>query len=86
MDFSVSDKMQAIVGMMNEFVEKELIPLEPEFLGKSFREMVPVAGGEAAHGQTDGAVGAESSQGVWRYGPESCGARPGFRGPRAGAP
>jgi acyl-CoA dehydrogenase len=42
MDFSISDKMQAIVGMMDEFVKKELIPLEPEFLRKSFREMVPV--------------------------------------------
>jgi alkylation response protein AidB-like acyl-CoA dehydrogenase len=42
MDFTVSDKMQAIVGMMNEFVAKELIPLEPEFLRKSFREMIPV--------------------------------------------
>jgi alkylation response protein AidB-like acyl-CoA dehydrogenase len=41
MDFTVSDKMQAIVGMMNEFVDKELIPMEPEFLHKSFRDMVP---------------------------------------------
>ena len=42
MDFTVSDKMQAIVGMMREFVEKELIPLEPEFLVKDFRTMLPV--------------------------------------------
>jgi acyl-CoA dehydrogenase len=42
MDFSVSDKMQAIVKMMREFVDKELIPLEPEFLGKEFRTMLPV--------------------------------------------
>ncbi len=28
--------------MMDEFVEKEIIPLEPEFLTKTFREMLPV--------------------------------------------
>lgn len=42
MDFTVSDKMQAIVGMMREFVDRELIPLEPEFLGRDFRSMIPI--------------------------------------------
>lgn len=42
MDFAMSDKMQAVTGMMTEFVEKELIPLEPEFLIKDFRTMIPV--------------------------------------------
>ncbi len=28
--------------MMDEFVEKEIIPLEPEFLTRTFREMLPV--------------------------------------------
>ncbi len=42
MDFEVPDKMKAITSMMDEFVEKELIPLEPEFLHKTFREMLPV--------------------------------------------
>jgi acyl-CoA dehydrogenase len=42
MDFEVPDKIKAITGMMDEFVEKELIPLEPEFLHKTFREMLPV--------------------------------------------
>ena len=42
MDFSVSKKMQTILGMIKEFVQKELIPLEPEFLTKSFSEMLPV--------------------------------------------
>ena len=42
MDFAVSDKMQAVTGMMAEFVEKELIPLEPEFLVKDFKTMIPV--------------------------------------------
>jgi len=46
MDFNVSEKMQAAVGMMNEFVEGELIPLEPEFLTKSFRQMEPVMEGK----------------------------------------
>lgn len=42
MDFSVSEKMQTIIGMINEFVDKELIPLEAEFISKDFREMLPV--------------------------------------------
>ncbi len=42
MDFALSDKMQAVIGMMREFVKKELIPLEPEFLDRDFGEMAPV--------------------------------------------
>jgi len=42
MDFSLSDKMQAITGMIREFVDRELIPLEAEYLRKNFREMLPV--------------------------------------------
>jgi acyl-CoA dehydrogenase len=42
MDFTVPEKIKTIVGMMHEFVEKELIPLEPEFLTKNFRDMLPV--------------------------------------------
>jgi alkylation response protein AidB-like acyl-CoA dehydrogenase len=34
MDFSISDKMQTILGMINEFVDKELIPLENEYLAQ----------------------------------------------------
>ena len=41
MDFSMSEKMQTIIGMINEFVEKELIPLEPEFLTTPSRKMIP---------------------------------------------
>ncbi|MCK9197611.1 MAG: acyl-CoA dehydrogenase family protein, partial [Syntrophales bacterium] len=41
MDFAVSEKMQVIIAMMKEFVEKELIPLEPEFLRKEFRDLLP---------------------------------------------
>jgi acyl-CoA dehydrogenase len=42
MDFTVSGKMQTILGMIKEFVQKELIPLEPEFLTKPVPEMLPV--------------------------------------------
>jgi alkylation response protein AidB-like acyl-CoA dehydrogenase len=42
MDFTVSEKMQTILGMIKEFVQKELIPLEPEIMGKSFTEIEPV--------------------------------------------
>ncbi|MBF0303028.1 MAG: acyl-CoA dehydrogenase family protein [Desulfamplus sp.] len=42
MDFEVSDKIKIIVDMINEFVDKELIPLEPDFLNKDFTELLPV--------------------------------------------
>ncbi len=42
MDFKISDKIQTIVDMINEFVEKELIPLEPEFLAKDFKDLLPI--------------------------------------------
>ncbi len=41
MDFEISDRMKTILEMINEFVEKELIPLEPEFVNHDFKEMVP---------------------------------------------
>ncbi len=41
MDFSVSDKMKTILGMIDEFVDKELIPLEPEFMAKPARSLLP---------------------------------------------
>lgn len=41
MDFAVSDKMQTIIEMMDEFVEKELIPMEPVFFTQPFREILP---------------------------------------------
>lgn len=42
MDFSVSEKMQAIIAMIDEFVDKELIPLEADFQNREFVEMLPV--------------------------------------------
>jgi len=41
-DFKISGKIQTIVGMINEFVEKELIPLEPKFLAEDFKDLLPV--------------------------------------------
>jgi acyl-CoA dehydrogenase len=41
MDFTISDKMQTIIEMMDEFVEKELIPMEPVFFTQPFSEMLP---------------------------------------------
>jgi len=42
MDFSISEKMQLVLGMIDEFVDKELIPLEPEFTMHEFRDLLPV--------------------------------------------
>ncbi len=41
MDFTISEKMQTILGMIDEFIEKELIPMEPEFVTTEFKEMRP---------------------------------------------
>ncbi len=42
MDFAISDKMKTIIGMINEFVDKELIPLEHDFLTQDFTELEPI--------------------------------------------
>lgn len=42
MDFGASEKIKVIVSMIDEFVEKELIPLESEFLTHEISEMLPV--------------------------------------------
>ncbi|MDA3895973.1 MAG: acyl-CoA dehydrogenase family protein [Desulfobacteraceae bacterium] len=42
MDFAISEKMKTILEMVNEFVDRELIPLEPEMARLSFKEMLPV--------------------------------------------
>ncbi|HOK07481.1 MAG TPA: acyl-CoA dehydrogenase family protein [Syntrophales bacterium] len=42
MDFSVSDKMKAVLDLIREFVERELIPLEGEFLRRDFRDLLPL--------------------------------------------
>ncbi len=42
MDFAMAEKMQAITGLIREFVDRELIPLEAEYLKGDFLDMVPV--------------------------------------------
>jgi len=39
MEFSIDPKTQTILDMIREFMEKEVYPLEPHFLGNSFVEM-----------------------------------------------
>jgi acyl-CoA dehydrogenase len=41
MDFTVSEKLQTILDMMKEFVQKELIPMEYEFATRGFGAMLP---------------------------------------------
>ena len=41
MDFSLSEKMQTILGMISEFVNRELVPLEQEFLRAPFGSLLP---------------------------------------------
>ncbi|MBU2548559.1 MAG: acyl-CoA dehydrogenase family protein, partial [Proteobacteria bacterium] len=41
MDFTVSEKLQTILDMIQEFVEKELIPMEAEFSTKGFGGLLP---------------------------------------------
>jgi len=42
MDFEMPEKTKLIIGMIDEFVDKELIPLEPEFLNRNFKDLLPV--------------------------------------------
>ena len=42
MDFAISEKMQTILGMVKEFIDKEVIPLEQEFFGKPLAEVDPI--------------------------------------------
>ncbi|PIP40461.1 MAG: acyl-CoA dehydrogenase, partial [Desulfobacterales bacterium CG23_combo_of_CG06-09_8_20_14_all_51_8] len=42
MDFTITEKMKVILEMINEFVDKELIPLEPAFLAGNEAELAPV--------------------------------------------
>ena len=41
MDFTVSERLQTILDMMKEFVERELIPMEQEFVTRGFKAMLP---------------------------------------------
>ncbi len=41
MDFSLSEKTQTMLTMIDEFVTKDLVPMEEAFLRKPFRELLP---------------------------------------------
>ncbi len=41
MDFSLSEKMETILGMIGEFVKRELVPMEEDFLRYPFRSLLP---------------------------------------------
>jgi alkylation response protein AidB-like acyl-CoA dehydrogenase len=40
-DFSLSEKTQTMLGMIDEFVSTELVPMEEAFLRQPFRELLP---------------------------------------------
>ncbi len=42
MDFAVSANLQTMIRTIREFMHNEVYPLEPEFIDKGFREMLPV--------------------------------------------
>lgn len=42
MDFEIPEKTQIILEMVDEFIKKEIIPLEKEFLVRDIKEMLPV--------------------------------------------
>ena len=41
MDFTISERMETVLGMIREFVKKELQPLEFLFLAEPFRDLLP---------------------------------------------
>lgn len=41
MDFQISEDTQTILELINEFVDKELLPLEQDFLHRPWDELMP---------------------------------------------
>jgi len=41
MEFSIDERTQTVLEMVREFMQKEVYPLEPHFLFKSFKQMKP---------------------------------------------
>ncbi len=58
MDFEVPEKIKAITGMIDEFVDRETHPAGAGVLEQAFPELLPVVEGEAQMVKTDGALGA----------------------------
>ena len=48
MDFSMSEKMQTIVGMIRDFMKKEVYPIEPEFQHAGFKALEPLLNAKRA--------------------------------------
>ncbi len=42
MDFTVSENTQSMIRVIRDFMQKEVYPLERDFLAASFREMLPL--------------------------------------------
>jgi acyl-CoA dehydrogenase len=42
MDFSISQNLRTMSQTIREFMEREVYPLEPQFLNSSFREVLPI--------------------------------------------
>lgn len=42
MDFTITEKMKTILSMVDEFVQKELIPMEPLLLNNAFEQLAPI--------------------------------------------
>ena len=41
MDFQISERMEAALGLIREFGDRELVPMETAFLTKPFRSLLP---------------------------------------------
>ena len=41
MDFQISERMEAALGLIREFVDRELVPMETAFLTRPFRSLLP---------------------------------------------
>ena len=42
MDFKISDKMKATLDLIEDFMQKEVFPIEPEFFHKPFQDLLPL--------------------------------------------
>lgn len=42
MDFEISENTRVMLEMISEFVQKELIPLEPQYLNEEFVDLLPI--------------------------------------------
>ncbi len=57
MDFEVSEKMETILTMVREFVDRELVPIEGEMLHGSPESVEALVTAAQAQGPPDGVCG-----------------------------